>query len=507
MDADLLRALRTPEDVNDFIESHHAAARADFWEFRRWMRPDLIEGWWLEDAARELQRFWESYLRGERPKLILMAPPQHGKTWTMTDFTAWVAGKNPDLKQIFVSYSDSLGTKVNADLQLLMTSPRWPFRKTRIIEVGDDSEGPFKRTSKNLQFVGNKGSFINTTVRGQITGFGLDFGYIDDPLKGREEANSKTWRDKTWDWVADNFYSRFSERAAMIMTLTRWHVDDPAGRWMERFPDTTVLRYSAIADESDWTVDVGHRGPGEPLFPEYKSAEFLEQRRKLYTRASWESLYQQRPVIVGGGSFPVAKIKVISAVPRAEVRRSVRYWDKAGTEGGGAYTAGVLMHEMADETFVVEDVRHGQWQAREREDRIAQAANTDKRLYPRLKIYVEQEPGSSGKESAQNTISRLRGHRVFADRVTGDKESRAEPFAAQVQGGNVSVLAAEWNRTYFDELEQFPSGKYKDQVDASSGAFNKLTISDSRYDSSMMWTLYDRNENGEWCTADGKPVQ
>jgi predicted phage terminase large subunit-like protein len=64
---------------------------------------------------------------------------------------------------------------------------------------------------------------------------------------------------------------------------------------------------------------------------------------------------------------------------------------------------------------------------------------------------------------------------VYADKVTGSKEVRAEPFAAQVQGGSVYLVAGDWHYAYLDELESFPAGKWKDQVDASSGAFMRLT--------------------------------
>jgi predicted phage terminase large subunit-like protein len=73
-------------------------------------------------------------------------------------------------------------------------------------------------------------------------------------------------------------------------------------------------------------------------------------------------------------------------------------------------------------------------------------------------------------------VRHLAGYRAYADKVTGHKEVRAEPFAAQVQGGNVHLVAGEWVSAYLDELEVFPSGKWKDQVDASSGAFNKLAV-------------------------------
>src|SRR5262249_52470356 len=89
--------------------------------------------------------------------------------------------------------------------------------------------------------------------------------------------------------------------------------------------------------------------------------------------------------------------------------------------------------------------------------------------------WVEQEPGSGGKESAAATIRRLRGYAIYADRVTGSKAVRVSPFAAQCEAGNVRLVAGPWNAAYLDELCLFPYGTHDDQVDASSGAFNKLT--------------------------------
>ncbi len=167
----------------------------------------------------------------------------------------------------------------------------------------------------------------------------------------------------------------------------------------------------------------------------------------------------------------------------------MRYVDKAGTKDGGAYSAMVLMHRTHDKQYIVEDVVRGQWSALEREQRLRQAAQIDKTLCPAgYTVWVEQEPGSGGKESAENTIRNLAGFSVKADKVSGQgsKETRAEPFAAQVQGGNVALKAAAWNRDFMDELESFPSGKFKDQVDAASGAFNKLALT-SNYNWSGSW--------------------
>jgi predicted phage terminase large subunit-like protein len=126
-------------------------------------------------------------------------------------------------------------------------------------------------------------------------------------------------------------------------------------------------------------------------------------------------------------------------------------------------------------------VTRGQWSALEREQRILQTSQSDAAFCGDYSIWVEQEPGSGGKESAENTIRMLRGFRVYADKVTGDKETRADPYAAQVQGGNVKLIGAAWNSSFLDEHEVFPNGKFKDQVDASSGAFLKL-VSGPDYD-------------------------
>lgn len=168
--------------------------------------------------------------------------------------------------------------------------------------------------------------------------------------------------------------------------------------------------------------------------------------------------------------FNRAWFQVVDERPYDAIAR-VRYWDKAGTEGGGKYTAGVLMARTGDNRFFVEHVIRGQWSARNRERVIAETARMDG---PEVNIFVEQEPGSGGRESAENTIRANPGYAIFADKVTGDKITRAEPYAAQVEARNVWLVKGEWHKSYLDELDGFPEAKFTDQVDASSGAFNKL---------------------------------
>jgi predicted phage terminase large subunit-like protein len=373
---------------------------------------------------------------------------------------------------------------VNLALQRIFDNERYRkiFVDTKLSETNVSTlAGRWLRNSSIIEYVGHEGSFRNTTVGGQINGQGLDLGFIDDPVKGRAEAQSKTIRDKTWQWFTDDFFGRFSNHAGLVMIMTRWHIDDPVGKWIEYFPHTKVLRYPALAEE-----DGEHRRAGEPLFPQLKSLEFLQARRQVLTQASWESLYQQNPIVVGGEIFPVEQFKIVQTFDRKKIKKSIRYVDKAGTADGGAYTAAALVHAMQDGT-TVEDMLRGQWSILEREQRLMQAAASDKVTCPRYSLWFEQEPGSGGKESAENSIRRFKGYDVHTDRVTGSKEVRAQPYAAQVEAGNVSLVAAGWNREFIDEHEQFPMGKYKDQVDATAGAFNKLAETMSGYDRTLAW--------------------
>lgn len=479
----------TAGDIDLMAEYYAAIARDNFWAFRQHLDPKLKVGWWPKQVSYELQDFYTRLKNGHRPKMLLMAPPQHGKSRAVQDFISWVSGKNNSLRSIFASFSADLGVNTNGVVQRTMDDDKYrmTFPATQLSPLsGGERSGRYIRNSNLLEFIDASGSFRNTTVQGQINGKTLDLGIVDDPIKGREEANSAHLRDKVWAWLMDDFFSRFDDNAGLLMIMTRWHLDDPAGRFIEHFPNTKILRYPAEATQKSIYENNEPRQIGDVLFPEFKSKAFILERKGAYTAASWESLYQQNPIIAGGAMFPIAQFKIEQSFSRKDVKKSVRYWDKAGTRDGGAYTSGVLMHLMADGEFMIEDVIRGQWDYWTREQRIRQTAEMDA-ANGRTEVWIEQEPGSGGLESAERTISNLKGFLAYKDKVTGDKEARAEPYAAQQQGGKIHLLRKGWNRDFINEHESFPSGKYKDQVDAAAGAFAKLVLKKYAYDSSMQW--------------------
>jgi len=173
----------------------------------------------------------------------------------------------------------------------------------------------------------------------------------------------------------------------------------------------------------------------------------------------------------------------------------VRYWDKAGTDEQdnptAARSAGIrIAKNTKTNQYMVEDVVVGQWGPMKRNEIMLKVARQDAELYGNtVLIYCEQEGGSGGKESMDQTIRELAAYPVYRDIVSGKtlrttqgvrlpgqaKVDRARPLAAQVEAGNIFLLrGAAWVDDYLDEVAAFPEYRWADQVDASSGAFNKL---------------------------------
>src|SRR4051812_558635 len=310
MNAHVRQKQWTEDDVGLIEQLAVLEAQESYYAFRQHMDDKLLRGWWQRVIATHLQAFYEDMRLGRRPVLGLSAPPQHGKSRQVTDFIAWVSGKNPDLKTIFASFSDDLGVRTNTDLQRMFLADKFGvvFPETRISQTNIVAQAArFQRNSPMIEFVDQRGSFRNTTVNGQINGQELGLGVIDDPLKGRAEASSKGNRDKVWGWLTDDFFSRFTKDAGLLIIMTRWHVDDPMAWLIELYPKMKYIRFPAVAE-----FDEVFRKKGEALFPEHKPLDFLLERKSLMSQAGWESVYQQQPIVVGGGMFPIEKFKIIT---------------------------------------------------------------------------------------------------------------------------------------------------------------------------------------------------
>ena len=193
-------------------------------------------------------------------------------------------------------------------------------------------------------------------------------------------------------------------------------------------------------------------------------AQTLVERERLLG-GNWK-IMPAAGLIFNRGWFEIVQASPVNAA-------RVRYWDKASTEGGGDYSAGVKIARSEEGIYYVEHVVRGQWSSMNRRNVMKQTAQSDGSSCAQ---WTEQEPGSGGKESAEITVRDLEGYSVHIDKVTGDKVSRARGLSAQAEAGNVKIVAGGWNEAYLDELHAFPLGAHDDQVDGSSGGFNKLVL-------------------------------
>lgn len=462
----------------DLIQANMAEqARRSFWAYRQFMNPKMKKGWWQRLVAKHLQQFYDDLLAGLRPKLVIEAPPQHGKSYIVIDFISWLAGKNPDCKTIYTSFSERLGIRANLRLQRIFDSANYKkvFPQTVINESNAIAiAGKSQRNREIIEYTGFEGFFRNTTVGGAITGESLDLGVVDDPIKGREEAGSLTVRNKKWDWFTDDFLTRFSEDAGMLCILTRWHIDDPIGRLKEIMPEVKTVSYPAIAIR-----DEEYRKEGEALFPEHKSLEFLNLIKKTMAPASWESLYQQNPIIIGGEIIKPAWFGRYNILPKI-LWRSI-YADTAQkTAEANDYSVLECWGLGDDGKMYLIDMIRGKWESHELEQRTIDFWNKHKAItiHGTLRA-LKIEDKASGTGLIQKIKSAVKpAIPVLGIPRTKDKLTRVQDVLNYIVAGYVMIPEnAHFVSDFVAECEAFTadnSHAHDDQIDPMCDAINDM---------------------------------
>ena len=436
----------------------------------------FCSGWHLEAICDHLQALHN----GQIQDLLINIPPRHMKSLAVSVFfPAWEWITEPSYRYVCSSYAEALSKRDSVKCRRLIQSLWYQARWGGVYHLTSDQ-------NEKLRFENNMtGMRLATSVDGLGTGEGGDRIMVDDPHNVKD-GNSPVKRTNVIEWWDETMSTRLNDEntGAKIIIMQRVHERDLSGHVLAENHGYTHLclpaRYegknrivSTVVNKETgkpWTDKRTKRN--EPLWGAKFGEKELKKREKKMSSYAIAGQHQQRPAPRGGGMFEVVNFKLVKNVP-GDIIKSVRYWDKAGTEDGGKHTAGVLTHLLSDGSYCIADVIRGQWEAPKRERRITQTTQLDG---PGVHVWVEQEPGSGGKESARNTIKKNPSVFVKADKVTGDKETRAEPYSCQVEGGNVYVLIRDWTQKFLDEHENFPAGEFSDQVDAASGAHNKLTM-------------------------------
>ncbi len=429
----------------------------------------------------------------------------------------WGPVNKPFLRTIATSYKEGLAKRDNIKARRLVQSEWYKNRWGDRFNMMPDQ-------NSTLKFENDKSGFRAAMSFNSLTGERGDRVIIDDPLSV-DLAKSDAERLNAQETFLEAVPNRLSDpiSSAIILVMQRLHEGDTTGVAlsknlgyehlmlpMEFEPerrcytiikpsgfDTPAVKAKYDALKQVWYVD-GDKVPesrqeylakapekvvytqdrrtveGELLFKDRFPREVVERDKVSLGTMGHAGQNQQRPAPRGGGMFKRAYFGVMKATPAGT--EFVRGWDLAATEGGdGARTAGVKIGRMPNGQFIVAHCVADRLSPAGVRTLIKNTTDQDESAHSgNIRVSLPKDPGQAGKDQAQQLVSMLAGHSASATPESGDKVTRAEPFAAQCEAGNVFLLEGAWNDEYLDEVEVFPAGKQKDIVDASSRAFNEL---------------------------------
>lgn len=458
---------------------------------RRWYReylPYVHRGAWKKTRmgdylADRVQEFVETDTGHAYDVLLIMTPPQHGKSMTVTEsFISWYIGKYPWKRCILTAYNDSFAEKFGRRNQ------------EKIEEYGKALFGigksPNKKWTKSeYELAGAPGAVIAKGIMSGITGNPADLLIIDDPIKNREEADSETYRKKLWEAWTEVLKTRLQAGAKVICIMTPWHEDDLIGRMRQYEENVTVIRLPVEAEEDD---PLG-REVGDALCPELgKGKAWLEEFKRVQLNdptqgglRAWTALYMCSPRTEGGNiikrewwryydpalvkEFGAAYISVDAAFKDGEKNDfvAIQVWSKRGFDF-------YLRHSIN---------KHLNFQAT-----IAEILRI-KQTFPEVsRILIEDK--ANGSAIIQTLQQRMIG--VIGINPQGGKEARVNAVSAAIETGHVYLPRPSanapnanqdfsWVEEFVQQCTIFPAGKHDDLVDAMSQCLNYMLYVNGAY--------------------------
>lgn len=436
-------------------------------------RTPYVHGWHIDLICKHLEAITYGKFKeyGYDNRLLINEPPGTMKSLLVNVFWAaweWGPAGMPHIQNIGTSYKGENCSRDVARTRDLILSEwyqqRWPLNliKTGEQHIANDKRGDYR----GIPF-------------GSLTQFRADRLKIDDP-HSVDTAESDADRARATIRFRESATSRLNDpiTSAIIIIMQRLHEQDISGVAIKLDLGYLHLCLPMEFDPARKCItpfgEDRRTVEGELLFPERFPREVVERDKKAMGPYAIAGQYQQRPAPREGGMFKHSSFNIVDAIPNEAHKHQVRSWDlaasipKAGSDP--SWTVGVRMMEY-DGDYYIEHVARFRDDATSVRKNIKVWAISDTK---RCHITVPQDPGQAGKDQAESFIRELAGWVISAKRPSGDKVTRAEPFAAQVGAGNVHLLRGDWNQAFIDELCNFPTG-HADQVDAASDAFNYLS--------------------------------
>lgn len=370
------------------------------------------------------------------------APPRHGKSQLVFHFIAKFIAKYPHLNVAYCSYSATFAERKSVEIRELARRAGVEFDKA---SKARDSW----RTAAG-------GSFLARGPGGPLTGEGVHLLVCDDPYRSRPEAESGTIRENVWDWWTSVPMTRLEPGASVVVTHTRWHMDDLIGRLTT---DLGVPHFNLPAINE----------AGEALWPERYDVKALQERRKQVGEYDWASMYMGEPRPRGGAVFGDTHTYTDAQFAELKIVKYVIGIDCAYTKKTHAdfSVAVVLAIDDAGNHYVV-DVRRKQCES----PAFASILKELRLAYPGAPIYWYT--GGQEKEIA-NYFRNTQGVPVKDIPARDDKFVRAQSVAAAWNAGRVFVPSDHkpWLDAFISEVLCFTGldDPHDDQVDALAAAY------------------------------------
>lgn len=414
---------------------------------------------------------------GSIPNLMVLMPPGSAKsTYTDVVFVPWFMAKKPRRNVILASYASDIAKKQGRRARQLIQS------RSFLNLMGESLKDDQKAADEWA--LSNGSEYMAGGLLSGLTGNRAALGILDDPIRGREAAESETIRNKTWDAYLDDFCSRLIPGAPQVMILTRWHEQDPAGRILPEGWDGEsgwfdgrdgrkwyVICLPALADRVD---DPLGRKIGETLWPEWFSNSHWEPFRR--NARTWASLYQQKPTAQEGTFFKREWFRRYRK--GSEPKQLHKYISSdhapAGKENSDFTCVRVWGVDPAGDLYMLDGFRHQETLDKSADRIVGNKEEGITGLIQRYKPFAWFPEDDNNWKSAAGFITRMmRKEGVFC-RVEpisphgSDKEVKAQPFQAMASQGVVWIPEGPEGDEVIEQYIKFPAGANDDEVDAGA---------------------------------------
>lgn len=410
-----------------------------------------------------ISQYIDRWVSGEIQNLMIFTPPRHGKTELVSRrLVAYLAGKCPGDAILPTSYAGDLAAKNSRHAKAIIESQEYKALFPEVEFSGSKNTVEEWETTQGTEFK-------CAGVGGGITGRGFRWGIIDDPVKDRKEAESKTVRDSIWDWWTSTFFSRINpDGGQILLIMTPWHKDDLAGRLIKQNREGagipwTILKLPAVAKKND-----PFRMPGEALWPTKFPLHRLQKIKETIGIYDWSALWMCDPVPPEGQKIRRDWFEVVDEAP--EDCEWVRFYDLAVSIKTSADHVASFALGRRGGLYYLKNMIFGRWEWPQTRKIIISNAKIDG-----YDCVIGIETGGQQEGFLQDLKSdeRLADYIIKGVSPDADKLTRALPWIAKAEAGKVKLVNGKWIPTFLDIAEDFTGhdDAIDDPIDAVSGGY------------------------------------